>query len=408
MKKLVVSLCVLASVLNAAPEKVTYDDVAGKNYYSTYGEYDIRIQYFSNMNFNTQVDVPFFGWRDLDDPLIGQPRVSGEWAIENGVMTSEAIPNGNANKTIATIEPDFVNKVIVSHLSGRGTILTDDTRALEGVDDISGDIKPGYEVSIAELQGKKITLGSVNIYFFNNMTAILMEGDTTLFKGTWKIEKGVVVLDGGWEDHDENGDVTGLTVETSSILFSTVPAVGAKFNIWTNAKLDPNGSNVNVDAIADIAVSDTIPAPFNNNPVPYLASVEEFSGQSVVFEHTLAGHIMQTEITFNDNMTFSLVDDFEGGNPEISTGIWSVEEGVVILDTVYNDNYVSQNAIIFSSRPQSGVSYELLIVHSSDSAAEGEGIGAVAISEMGTISKYPLDDTPTPTVSPATIMYLLN
>lgn len=401
MKKLVVGLCVLASVLYSAPVKVTYDDVAGKNYYSkyndpNYGLLDIRVQYFSNMNFNTQVN--YFGWRDSG--------TVGEWAIENGVVTNEGIPNENVNKSIGTIQLDFDNGIIIANLSGRGVIITDNTMTYEGRDDISGDIKPGHEVSIDELQGKKITLGSEILYFFNNMTSIMVSGSTTIFKGTWKIEKGVIVLDGGWEDRDENGDITDVIVETSSILFSTVPAVGAKINLWTNAQLDPEGTNVNVDAISDIVVADPVPTPFNNDPVPYLVSVEEFSGQSVVFEYVEAGNTVQTEITFNDNMTFRLADDIAGETPEISTGIWSVEEGVIILDTVYNDNYVSQDAIIFSAKPQSGVSYELLTVDISDSTVEGEGLGAIASSGSGTISNYPLDDDLT--ASPAIIMYLLN
>jgi len=399
MKKLAVSLCVLASVLSAAPVKVTYGDVAGKNYYSTYEGNDIRVQYFSNMNFNTQ--IKFFGtWYNPEQ--LGYPNVVGEWAIENGVVTSEGIPNNDVNKTIATIQPDFANAIIISNLSGRGEIITDDTTPYGGKDDISGDITPGYEVSIAELKGKKITLGSETLYLFNNMTSILMEGSTTLFKGTWKVENGVLVWDGGWEDYDGNGDITGVVSETSSILFSAAPAAGAKINVWTNAMLD--GENVNIDAFADISVSDPVPVPFNNDPAGYTLSVEELAGKTLVVEDEDA---TQTRITFNDNMTFREEVDIIGGTPaEINTGIWSVEEGVLILDVVYNDHSISQSAAIFPEKPKSGISFEFIYIRTSDSETGGDGFGVVAEGGKTKLIDYPSDETAN--ASPAIIMYLLN
>ena len=401
MNKIVTGLCILASMVYAAPQKVTYADVAGKNYYSkyndpTYGLLDIRVQYFSNMNFKTQVN--FFGWNDAD--------INGEWAIENGVVTIEGIPNNDVNKSIATLQPDFDKGVIITNISGRGEIITEDTMPLVGIDDIVGDITPPYEVSIAELQGKKMTLGTEVLYLFNNMTAAMVDGSTTIFMGTWKVENGVLVLDGGWEDRDGSGTVIGVATETFSMLFSAAPAAGTKIDVWTNAARDPDGTGINIDAFGEITAADAIPAPFNNDPVPYVASVEEFAGKRVVVEYLEEGSLAQTEITFNDNMTFRSVDYFNTENPDVSTGIWSVEEGVLILDTVYNDHYVLQHAIVLSEKPANGVAYDFIGVEVSDSATEGEGVGVYASSGKAMIKLYPTEDTSS--ASPAVIMYLLN
>jgi len=396
---LILSLVASTALLQAEVEKVTYDDVSGKRYYSkyndpTYGLVDVRTLFYSNMNFKVEANV--FGWNDAG--------IAGEWSIENGVIVTEGIPNTDTNKAIGTIEPDFTANKLISHASGRGEIITDDTLPLINVDNLTTDIKPGYELQMSDIKGTKMVLGSESWYFFNNMTCITVDGGDTTFMGSWKLEQGVLVIDGGW-DYVDGGERM-VDAEVFSIFFNAKPAIDVTIDVYSNATQEAN--DVVINAFSNIVDSDTIPAPFTNDPIAYMATVADFSGKTIVVEYEDEyGDMIKNGFTFNDNMTFESHFDLDSDVPEISTGIWSVEEGVLVLDTVYDDHAISQEVLHLSEAPKNGVTINYLGIDISDSDANGEGKGIFASSDTATvISGFP--DAETTTASPAIIMYLLN
>ena len=392
---IVLGLYASTSLVYADDGGLTYSDVAGKRYYS---EYDVsgvtlpvRISFYSNMNFKTEVKYIFY-WEDAPD---GEGR--GEWALENGFMTSESIVVANVNKATGILIPNFDLNTVLAIKSGRGQI-SESTAPLTGVDNVSGDIIPAYDVTVNEIQGKKLTIGTKIWYFLNNMNCIVIDDSATVFMGTWKIEKGVLVVDGGWEERDANDVITGVRSQTFSILFSAAPAAGTTMKTYSNANLD---STVNLDAISAIPEEDTLPVPFNNDPITYAVSVSQFAGEQIIIEYN--GGI-QSRLTFNANMTYKREDDLALENPVINTGIWSVEEGVIILDEVHNDNHVAQLALRFPQEPKTGVTFKFININVSDLANEGDGKGIFASEGEATIFN-PSED---PVASPAIIMYLLN
>jgi len=394
----IVGMVASSALLYADAEKVTYDDVSGKRYYSKYdvpgwGIRDIRTLFYSNKNFKIEVNI--LGWRDAG--------IAGEWSIENGVVVTEGIPNDDTNKSIGTIEPDFVNNKLISHVSGRGVILTDNTLPLVKVDNMPSDITPVYDLQTSDIKGKKMVVESEYWYFFNNMTCITIDNGDTTFMGSWKVEEGVLIIDGGWDDLDlVNRKVT---AEISTMLFNAKPAGNVTFDVYMNAMKEPY--TVIINTFTDILATDPIPAPFTNDVIAYSATVEDFSGKKIIVEYEENGNTVQDSFTFNDNMTYTNEYDIQSGNPEISTGIWSVEEGVLVLDTVYSDHYISQAVIHLSEAAKNGITLNYLGIDISDSAVEGEGKGIFASSDTATvISGFP--DAESPTASPAIIMYLLN
>ncbi len=396
---MLLGLSVSNSFVHADIQKLTYADVTGKNYYSQYNHPDygllyVRTKFYSNLNFKVEAYQSEDVWQDTG--------VYGEWAIENGVVATEGIPYGDVNKTLVTFEADFVNSIYYSSESGRGEITPRTFPILAPVeDDIAEDIIPAHHLTLSEIQGKKIHSNGKVLYFFNNMTCIIMAGSDTIYMGTWKIEQGVLITDGGFVEYGDGGIITDTTLITSSTLFNAALGDGSTFDVWTNAIKVENGTII--DTISDVTSSDTLPSPFNNDPVIYQASVTDFVEKTIILEYSVTGNIIQSEFVFNDDMTFRKAEDLVSDNPEISTGIWSVEEGILILDIVYNDHYVRQDAVIFSEKPANGAKIEFIGIEVSDSSSEGKGIGIFADDGAGQIVDYPADGA-----LPAIIMYLLN
>jgi len=343
--------------------------------------FPLDISYFGNMNYIGQIDN--------NGEL--QTVFSGTWSVQNGVILTDKVSN-DVNKTIGVNEIDFnaaegQARQITRTEAGRGTfnVKTGETWPI-------GDTPEtiiGHRVTYADIKNKKFSItytdsegsGTADIFLFPNMTYAV--GNSGEDVGVWKIENGVIVVDSYWINDDGS-----IGKDAESWVFSD----SAHIMVYIN---NSNEVNITINTENNITDTDNIPTNFTIEPVDHPFTVDQISNQ-VITVGTPNDTNNQDKLYFYPNMTFKQETHDDEGNPETITGIWSVVEGVIVVDIVYSDT-ASSHLIITDNGDGTVDAMEVV----AGDTSRDEDIPVLDSSEIPA-------ETPVNSVSPAVIMYLLN
>ncbi len=298
--------------------KLVNCDIADKTFYTLInhpaGEIGIQTFYYGNMNLINEVTNANGDWFSM----------SGTWSVENGVIISDIVQN-DINKTLTVDELVFDSLNTLHTEAGHGKLLSM-TGVINGQYDISKTDIP-YPVSVDDFKGMKVnltyeesgepsTIG--DLFLFPNMTFSF--GDSGEEVGVWKVENGVLMLDSYWVENPTR-------VETGVETWVFSDATHA-----TNV----NSDTITINSARPIEAGDSYPLEFTADAITHPFSIEALAGKVIVVGD-VENEIDQDKLFFYANMTYKQETHDDNGNPEIITGVWSVEEGALIIDVVYSD-----------------------------------------------------------------------
>jgi|GEM_PF-6991950 len=335
----------------------------------------LRFFYYGNMNYTGQIEVSQGQWSALP---------SGIWSVENGTVIRDRVLY-DVNKSVDTVQIDLSTLKSKRTLTGRGDLIVTKGQLTQPPSQFTQTNIP-TPISSGTLQGKKINLtyqeaGSDPVtddfFFYPNMT---FSGKTEENVGVWKVENGVLVLDAYWVNPNNQVE-TGVE---SWVFTDSTHAL-----VYVDNQVD---ANVTINSIDPIQSTDNYPASFTTDPVNYPFTVESMADKVVVIGDP-NDPANQDTIYFNADMTYKQETHDNEGNPETITGAWSVEEGAIIVDVVYDD-YNSANFVI---------------TYNGDGTIRFMEIVANATTRDDSVQIISMEDIPhgVPHM-PAVIMYLFN
>jgi len=311
----------------------------------------------------------------------------GTWSVKDGIIIRDAVKD-DINKTVTTDEVNAAFQNLTHNITGRGTLLSVEGQLPHPPVPAPNKTEIHYHVLVENVKGKKINMTyeedseshTGDIFFFPNMTFSI--GSSGEDVGVWRVENGVIMMDSYWKE-------TATEVRASVETWVFGDATHAK--VYVGHKED---ATIEVNSIASIETSDTLPAGFTADPVTYPFSIDDLTGKLIVVGDP-DNKANQDKLYFYANMTFKQETHDDDGNPETITGAWSVEEGAIVVDIVYSDTESSHYVI--TDNGDDTVRFMKVV-------SDG--------SESETIQKICMCYIPSANdggaVSPSVIMYLLN
>jgi len=221
-----------------------------------------------------------------------------------------------------------------------------------------------FQLTISDLAGKKITMANGDVLsFYSNMTYTEQIPGWGNHTGTWSVENGVLIIDVTFGVADK---------DTVAVEFSASLASGVTVTANTTQTGNAEVHTTSISSISNLT-DDVIP--------PYTITYADIAGKTLYLPD-------DTAIYFFKNMT-STQDVAVNG-----TGVWSIENGVLIHDiTTFTGGVQSTEttAIVFNAAPD--ITTDQVTFTAYETYSDGDHNDSIIPTDMSTSPSYLYDIT---------------